>query len=132
MALTDHEREYWTNLFLEEFEAEHAGSQEDTKAVHRRVVRAHAKDQDRENRAQVGRLRQEVRVSFFTERGYVEQPDSRGTMRFVDPKNPGAGRRQAPRPQTPEVDPKIIRNRILLGAAGLFTTLVVFGLVIGC
>ncbi len=127
VALTNEQREYWTSLFVEELNAEFDKS--DVREVHRRVLRAHSKDQDRGSRAAVGRLRQEVRVRFFQEKGYVERPDSRGTMRFVDPATASWGphaERRAPN----QANPQTWRWRVAV--AGSFGLLVVFGLVIAC
>ena len=99
MTLDEHQIEFWTALFQDEFDAEQGGDVAAIREVHRRVLREHAKDQDRDLRAAVGRLRQEVRVQFFTNNGYVERPDSRGTMRFVDPNRPDDSRRELRRPK---------------------------------
>jgi hypothetical protein len=128
VALTDKDREYWTSLFVDEFDAEYAGN--DDHKANRRVLLAHGEDQDRDNRAEVGRLRQEVRARFYTDKGYIQRPDSRGIMRFVDPATvTPRGRRRIPRI---DGDAGTWPWRFILGIAGLLTTILVFALVIGC
>ena len=132
MPITDEQREYWTNLFLEEFQAEHDGDPDGTREAHRKVLRAQALDQDREHRAEVGRLRQEVHVEFFTGMGYVQLPDSRGTLRFRDPKRLEVGKRHTSKTPRPEIDPTTWRVRAALGVGGVIVTVMVFALVLGC
>lgn len=103
MTLNDQQIAFWTELFEEEFEAERGSDDAVRREVHRRVLREHAKDTDRDQRAAVGRLRQEVRVRFFRDCGYIERSDSRGTMRFVAPDAPDTRRRDMRRPR-PSMD----------------------------
>jgi len=119
---------FWTALFHEEFEAERDGDAMVVREVHRRVLREHAKDQDRELRAAVGRLRQEVRARFFKDHGYVERPDSRGTMRFVDPNQPSEGRRELRRARRRVSVPHWIRWAMIaaVGGVGVF----IFGILL--